>query len=235
MTHGCGQCKGGRLHAVAASALTLPAHTSAHLRARASSVVQPTPMKLFTLLTLLALSLSACPGPEAMTATPTANEDGEQRVDQFEYRDHRVIVYFTDPLLKIMSGDPKFLRRPSREQADALSNYLHHNEVYRFVIERADGESVGELVMEGDPDITDSAAFYRIVDRHPTATDLDKVNAVQTGVRGMLFEHMAPFQTPEGRSAVGKGIALFEGIFMMVTPYSEVKTAMLPHIEQITG
>ena len=155
-------------------------------------------------------------------------------VDAFEHGDWFVRVYFEDPLLQIAKRDPEFASRPSGEQVEALSDYLHQNVVYRVFVSDEDGEMVGGLVLEGDPAVTESASFYRAVTYKTTGRHPDWGKRTRIAVRGMLFEHMAPFQIPGGKRHVGNGVALFDGAFMRVMPYAEVKAALLPLLDEVT-
>lgn len=184
---------------------------------------------------ILTLLLLACSGPSTTTQNISSAESQEQKVDQFMHSGHAVSVYFKDPLLHLTSYNSEFMNLSPREQAEALSDFLHNNAVYRFEIKGQNNEPIAHIVLEGEPDITDSAAFYRIAKYVFDQSDMKNIGVERTGVRGMLFEHMAPFQTEEGQKYVGNGIALFEGIFMRVTPYSEVKKAVLPYITQIVN
>ena len=184
---------------------------------------------------LLVALLCACSGPSVGRPPSPVDTPEAQRVDQFEHAGYTVTVYFTDPLLQVVSSDPGFTSRSPRSQAGALSDYLHRHAIYHFVVEGLDGVPVGQLVLEGNPEVTDSAAFYRVVGYRSSASEMEETMAERLSIRGTLFEHMAPFQTPEGQEAVGNGIAFFEGIFMRVMPYAEIKAAILPHVEQITA
>ena len=186
------------------------------------------------LLCFLLLVLGGC-AHSAASSEPEALSESAELVDTFELGDWLVQVYFEDPLRRVILDDPDFVGKTSREQATALSDYLHENVVYRFVVSSKEGGEIGGLILEGDPAITESAAFYRVVAYETINSRREWGEPARASVRGMLFEHMAPFQTPEGKQYVGNGIALFEGIFMRVTPYSEVKAALLPHLDRVTS
>jgi len=177
--------------------------------------------------------LLTCCGTASTTQNTLSSDILEEIVSEFTHHEHTVTVYFTDPLLQLMNSNSNFTDLTPRERATALSDYLHNNAVYRFVINGQNNNPIAQLVVEGDPDITNSAAFYRITKYEYNHSEMEKVGIEPIGIRGMLFEHMAPFRTQEGQQYIGNGIQLFEGIFMRVTPFSEVKDAVLPHITRI--
>ena len=190
----------------------------------------------------LCLLFSACStapvrqadAPTVTAATPIASA-GERRVDQFEHRGHVVTVYFLDPLAQLVARDRRFASKAPAEQAQEYVSYLHSHRIYRFSVATSAGTSVGELVVEGDPAAEGSPLIYKSVRYRASGSGLERVGEGPQRGRWEAFEHMAAFQTPRGRAAVGNGVALFPGVFVRVTPYAEIKAALLPEVDRVIG
>jgi len=192
------------------------------------------------LLTFLAALALGCAG-YAGAATPVESS----LVDTFAAGRWRIEVRFFDPTTNIYSMYPQFDLQDStvttQGRSDMWADYMHRSPLYLFTAIDDEGASVRHFCMRGDPEVRDSARYYKVevaTDRDGAAFNPaadDSVRIVDETIRpfpvgGSLFEHMAAFQRPENVPLIGNGV-LFLGYYCRVTPYLEVKDAMLQIIE----
>jgi hypothetical protein len=192
-------------------------------------------MRLRSLFTVLALASLGCASRRAETREtklPTA-------VDSFALGRVNVDVYFFDPTLFIGKTSPDVLRPevPANVKQGLWQEYLHRSPIYLFSARDHAGAELKQFCVRGNPQTQGTAAFYKVVviagdtkgacdpNTPENARLAEKTQAVQ-GARGSLFEHMAIFQRPEMKQFIGNGVLMF-GKYDRVTPYAEVKRAML--------
>jgi len=129
----------------------------------------------------------------------------------------------------------------SDEKGKIWDDYLHHSPIYLFSVRNASGAALKQFCIRGDPNVQRTARFYKVVIMPGTAADACDPNVPEDpriaektvparGARGSMFESMASFQKPENKKYVGNGVMLF-GKYDRVTPYSEVKSAMVEIIQ----
>ncbi|RAW01239.1 hypothetical protein [Pseudochryseolinea flava] len=162
-----------------------------------------------------------------------------KEVDQFKIGKTDIRVYFNDPMIQMARLYPDFDTKTSTEKFGILSDYLHNNPLYVFIATNKKKKLNRLYVLRGNPikqrtknyflidilDETSSDLFDRTGYENDILKTIDKVNA-----GGSLFEHMVVFQTPEGKSVVGKGIKFWD-YFTRVEPYSEIKSTVQTLIE----
>lgn len=182
----------------------------------------------------------------AIASVATASRSVESRdanrslpVDSFALDRMSVEVYFFDPVLFIGRMYPAFVRDDVSEKVKASLwlEYLHHSPIYLFSVRDRSGVELKQFCVRGNPQVEGTAAFYKVVvipGNIPRACEpnlpedarlADKTLGTK-GVRGSLFESMAMFQKPEMKRYVGNGVKAF-GFYDRVTPYAEVKSAMV--------
>ena|SRR5260370_673834 len=188
-----------------------------------------------TLLAVASLVLFGC----ASRRVENRDNKGSTLVDSFAQDRVSVEVHFFDPTRFIGRMYPDFVRAdvPDKVKAALWLDYLHHSPIYLFRCRDASGVEVKQFCIRGDPQIEGTAAFYKVVvisgntagacdpDVPEDSRFAEKTHKAQ-GARGTLFEHMATFQRPEMKQYVGNGAMIF-GKYDRVTPYAEVKSAMV--------
>ncbi|MEQ8475345.1 MAG: hypothetical protein RIB54_03830 [Fulvivirga sp.] len=162
-----------------------------------------------------------------------------KEVDKFKIDKTDIKVYFNDPMIQLARMYSDFDTKTSTEKFGILSDYLHNNPLYVFVATNKKAKINRIYVLRGNPRKQRTKNYFQIdilnerssnlFDRTDYEKDIlktiDKVN-----VGGSLFEHMAVFQTPEGKKVIGKGIKFWD-YFTTVEPYSEIKSAVQTLIE----
>ena len=130
---------------------------------------------------------------------------------------------------------------PSEEKEKIWIDYLHRSPIYLFSVRNASGVALKQFCIRGDPTVQRTASFCKVVVMPGSAADScdpkvaeDPRIAEKTiptkGARGTMFESMAIFQKPENKKYVGNGVMLYTK-YGRVTPYSEVKDAMVKIIQ----
>ena len=187
----------------------------------------------------LALAL-VCVGPAR-----TQVQLESRLVDTFEIGPWRVEVRFFDPTVGIYSMYPRFdLQNESisvQQRSDMWADYLHKAPLYLFSAVDVGNNRSRHFCMRGDPAVRNSARFYKVevfagsadipfVPVYGDSTESADDTIREFPVGGSLFEHMAGFQRPENAQLIGNGVQ-FLGYFRRVTPYAEIRSAMLQIIE----
>ncbi len=192
-------------------------------------------MRLRSLFALAALASLGCASHRAETREtklPAA-------VDSFALGRLEIEVYFFDPTLFIGKSSPEVLRSevPPKVKEDLWQEYLHRSPIYLFSARDRAGVELKQFCVRGNPEARGTAAFYKVVviagntrgacdPNIPENARLAEKTEAAPGARGSLFEHMAVFQRPEMKQFIGNGVLMF-GKYDRVTPYAEVKSAML--------
>jgi hypothetical protein len=188
---------------------------------------------------LLAVYVSLATLIASVGASGAATRSRGAPIDAFAIGDLKVEVYFFEPTSFIRIQHPEFTRADvsSDEKGKIWLEYLHHSPIYLFSVRNASGAALKQFCIRGDPKVQGTASFYKVVIMPGSAADGCDPNAPEDpriaektmparGARGTMFESMAPFQKPENKKYIGNGIMLF-GKYDRVTPYSEVKDAMV--------
>ena len=153
---------------------------------------------------------------------------GFELVDNYKLDDLKVKVYFKDPLKELLNKYPDFDNKDDKTKHELLSDYLHNNTLYIFqTIKKKKLQKSYEL--KGNPKKTRTKYYFKldIIEADGTITKaIDKVN-----IGGSFFEHMFIFQTTQGKKVIGKGINLW-GYFVMIEPYSNIKTKITELIKK---
>jgi hypothetical protein len=186
-----------------------------------------------------AVAVAVIPSIVSASTTAEHKDMSSPSVDSFTLEDRSVEVYFFDPLLFIGRKHPEFVRPdvPDKVKADLWLDYLHHSPIYLFSVRNSSGFELKQFCIRGDPEVQKTASFYKVAiipgkvggacdPRLPENARLAEKSVPAKGARGSLFEHMAIFQSPEKKKFVGNGIMLF-GKYDRVTPYAEIKSAMI--------
>jgi hypothetical protein len=192
---------------------------------------------------LFAVYLSLVAVIASVGVSSTATRSRGAPVDSFAIGDLKVEVYFFEPASFIGIHHPEFTRADvsSDEKRKIWIDYLHHSPIYLFSVRNASGAALKQFCIRGDPSVQRTASFYKVVILPGSAADACDPNVAEDpriaektvparGARGTMFESMATFQKPENKKYVGNGVMLF-GKYDRVTPYSEVKDAMVKIIQ----
>jgi len=144
---------------------------------------------------------------------------GFTQVDKFKIDKFATTVYFKDPLKVLISQYPDFDSKDNQIKYELLSAYLRQNTLYIFKTTAKDG-GTKYYELTGNPKKLRTKNYFKI-DIFSSAGTIEKtVDKVNAG--GSFFEHMAIFQTQEGKEAVGKGVQIW-GYFVLVERYEGLK------------
>jgi hypothetical protein len=191
-----------------------------------------------SLRTLFAVAVLASLGCASRQAE-SRDRRSHTPVDSFALGRVSVEVHFFEPTLFIGRMYPDFARAdvPDSVKGALWLDYLHHSPIYLFSVRDGSGVDLKQFCIRGDPQIEGTAAFYKVViipgntrgacdPNVPEDARLAEKTERAKGARGSLFEHMATFERPEMKKYVGNGVMIF-GKYDRVTPYAEVKSAMV--------
>jgi hypothetical protein len=169
--------------------------------------------------------------------------------DAFELGSFHVEVRFFDPTPAVHEMFPRFdlsdTTITQQQLSDMWLEYLYSSAVYLFTVNDRDGRLVKHFCMRGDKRVRKSARFYKLEVISPEVGERFNPNGPEyeaavekeiTGLKvgGTMFENMEGFGRPENRKYVGNGVE-FLGKYRRVTPYVEVKNAVVTIIESELG
>lgn len=148
-------------------------------------------------------------------------------VEKYKIDKLKVKVYFKDPLVQLIKKYPDFDNKKDKEKHNLLSDYLHNNTLYIFQTYKKK-ELQKSYILKGNPKEIRTKYYFDIEvfnAKNIIEKTIDKIN-----IGGSFFEHMFLFQTPQGKSAIGKGIKMW-GYFVMIQPFINVQKEVSEVIE----
>jgi len=186
----------------------------------------------------------------ALVAVTSGMAAGEvEPIDAFELGDFHVDVRFFDPTWGVPQMFPRFdlgdTTITNQQFSDMWLEYLYGSALYLFTVTDGDGRLVMHFCMRGDGSVRNSARFYKVEVISDEVGEPFNPNAEEYGsavekeitslkVGGTMFEDMEGFDWPENRKYVGNGVE-FLGKYRRVTPYVEVKNALLAIMKSELG
>lgn len=158
-------------------------------------------------------------------------------VDKFKIGKTSVKVFFNDLILNLYRGNSHFDQIKNAQKFKLVSEYLHHNPLYVFVVKNKRMGIEKVYILRGDPSKQRTKYYFHLdivngyVEEIRDKEEYTVENTIEKiRVGGVLFEHMYFFQTPEGKKMVGKSIKFWD-YFTTIEPYENVKKEVSRMIE----